>query len=436
METYLKLLEEFIKFKSISTDDSYKPEIDRAAEWLKSKLEGKGFDVELATGYGNPIIVASYQVDPGKNTCLVYGHYDVQPASIDDGWAEDPFTLRKTENRLYARGVIDNKGQHLVHLATIFNLIDSGGLNYNIKLMIEGDEETGSEKMEQFIKDYAEKLSADFSLISDGEVTQSRPVIELGFRGGFNSTLTIITSDKDLHSGAYGGLAPSAAHELVKLLSKIFGAEDKVLIPEFYKDVATVTSNEAKLNSSQPFSVEEYKTITGVKALFNASATDPYTQNGLVPAIEVTGISAGYNGTGYRNSIPATASAKINFRLVANQDPYKIAELFEVFVKENLPDYCEYKFEAVQHYLGIKLDMNEPHIIEAARVLEEVYGSKPLYKYVGGGLPIVTYFAQMLKIPAVAVPLANEDCNMHAVDENFDINYLNKALKFSKLFFS
>lgn len=179
---YKKQLSEFITYKSISTDKSYKSEIEGVVKWLEDTFKENEFAVNVVHGYGNPIVVARYEVSNLYETCLIYGHYDVQPANKEDGWRSDPFELIEDNGRLYARGVVDNKGQVLIHMATIFSLIKEKNLNQNIVFMIEGDEETGSPKMPQFIKDHAELLNADYALISDGE-RGDVPTIEVGFRG-------------------------------------------------------------------------------------------------------------------------------------------------------------------------------------------------------------------------------------------------------------
>lgn len=430
MNTYKSLLQQAIQFRSVSTDPQFAPQIEGMVSWLSETLQKKGFAVERFEGYANPIILGTYTTDKNAKTCLLYGHYDVQPANIQDGWNTEPFEVHEDENRFYARGVVDNKGQFLIHLATIFDLIDQNKLKYNIKFLIEGNEETGSPKIAQCIKDNHEKLACDFVLISDGEITGKSPVIELGFRGGANTTLTIQTATNDLHSGIYGGIAPSAAHELSKFISTLYDEKNKITIPHFYDDVDPISEKPT------PFNKHEYENITGCKTLLHEEKIDPALQTGLRPSIQVTGISTGYTGEGYRNSIPAKAIAKINFRLVKSQDPQKIMEQFEYYIKKTLPDYVSYTFEITDPYEGIKLDINNEYVQKAQEKLTEAFQTQPLHKYSGGGLPIVTLFNDLLKVPQVLVPLGNEDCNMHGVNENFDKAILEKALLFSNNFFS
>lgn len=436
MDKYKELLKEFISLKSISTDSSYQEQINEAADWLKKQFESHGFKVEVVEGYGNPVVVAYYEVSPENETCLVYGHYDVQPADKSDGWESEPFELTERDGRLYARGAIDNKGQVLVHMVNLFELIESGRLVYNVKFMIEGNEETGSPELERFFKEKVQLLKADFVMLSDGEIKEDYPTVAVGFRGGFNSTLTIKTSTTDLHSGLYGGAAPSSSSVLAQILNDLHDQDGKVTIDGFYDDVEEINDIIKERNASIPFSEENYKKVSGTKALKTEPGYDLFTQVGLRPAAIITGIQSGYTGEGYRNSVPAISKAKINFRLVKNQVPDQIAELFKKHIAKAVPEYADYELEITDPYEGTKLNPENKYTQKAEKILEEEFGKKVIFEYSGGGLPIVTLFDEIMKIPQVVVNLANEDCGMHAPNENFNIEILEKGFNFSRRFFS
>ncbi len=436
LQTYQKILREFISFPSISTDSNFVSALRQTADFLQRLFQQHGFDCQRIEGYGNPMIVARYIVDPSFKTCLIYGHYDVQPANQDDGWASDPFAVVEKDGRLIARGIIDNKGQVLVHMATIFDLISAESLGYNVVLFLEGNEETGSPAMEQFVRDHRQLLQADFALISDGEISGGHPIIEAGFRGGFNSTLTVKTGHTDLHSGIYGGASPNAAFELSKFLAQLFDDNNRVTIVNFYDQVDEISVELRKQNKMIPFQFDEHQKTTGNKALVNEPEHDFYTQVGLRPTIQITSLSSGYMGEGYRNGIPYQASVKINFRLVKNQQPDIIVQQFQEHVRLFFPQHVEIDLVINDPYEGIKLNLDNDYVVKAKNVLEQVFGKQVFFKYSGGGLPIVTYFDQILSIPQVLVPLANEDCNMHAVNENFELEQLEKSLEFSRIFFS
>jgi len=430
MKTYKLLLQQAIQFRSVSTDSKFLPQIEGMVTWLAETFQKHNFKVERFEGYANPIILASYEINQNAKTCLVYGHYDVQPAEKSEGWDSEPFEVYEDNERLYARGVVDNKGQVLVYIATVFDLINQNKLKYNVKFILEGNEETGSPRIADCIKDHKDKLACDFVMISDGEISGQSPVIELGFRGGANTTLTLKTASNDLHSGIYGGIAPNAANQLAKFLASLYDDQNKITVPNFYDEVDEITE------TATTFSKEEFEKITGCKAVLNEPEIDPSLQTGLRPSIQVTGIQSGYTGDGYRNGIPAKAVAKINFRLVKSQDPEKILKQFEEYIKKTLPPYVSYTFETTDPYEGIKLDINNEYVHEAEKILEQSFSTKPIRKYSGGGLPIVTLFNELLKVPQVLVPLGNGDCNMHGANENFDKKILQKALDFSEKFFT
>lgn len=416
--TYRTFLDEFIAFRSISTDPLCKDEMTNTAAWLKEQFASRGFTVDVIEGYGNPIVVARF--DAGREeTVLIYGHYDVQPAEKADGWSGDPFLVRDDGERLYARGIVDNKGQVLVHIATVFDLIEEDALGHNIVFMIEGDEETGSDLLSQFLADHRDLLAADWALISDGETTGGKMTLELGFRGGFNATVFVTTSHTDLHSGLYGGATPSAAWTLSHFLAGLHDDRNVVAIDHFYDDVDPIDEATREKNLHIPFSEEEFKRLSGTKALKLPEGADFHSQVGLQPTVEITGVQSGYTGDGYKNAIPARATAKINFRLVASQDPRTIAEQFTVYARRMISDYADVTVEIGGMHDSVKLTADEPCVERVAGIIKTITGEEPLNKFCGGGLPIVAEIKCALGIPQVLLPLANEDCAMHGVNENF-----------------
>lgn len=434
--TYQNIVGELLKFKSISTDPAYQKDIHATAKWLVNLFHQSGFQARAVENYGNPIVVASYVVDESAPTALIYGHYDVQPAVFEEGWESDPFTLTQRNGRLYGRGVIDNKGQVSVHIASIFSLIENGELSQNVIFMIEGDEETGSPLLSQFVRDHTDLIRANYVVVSDGEVVGGQPVLERGYRGCFNATLSLTTSNTDLHSGMYGGAVPSASHELMYVLSQMVSADGNIAIPTWNEDVPVVDKATLQDHARLPFSEEEFQRITGVKKRFSRNGYDFCTQTTRQPSLVVTGIQTGYTGVGYRNSVPSQAVAKLNFRLAPGQDPERLLNLLRKYLKEALPSYVDFVLETDDPSAGIEISLTEPVIQEAQAILKSVYGQDPLRKFVGGTIPIVSDFAQILKVPQVLVPLANEDCAMHAANENFDLEHLEHGLAFSEAFFS
>lgn len=433
LETYKRLLREFLSFKTISTLES-STEVDKAVEWLKRLFDGAHFDTKVVDGFDNPVLISSKVVNPDFPTVLIYGHYDVQPANVDE-WGSDPFLLREENGRLYGRGVIDNKGQMLVHVVSVLELLEIGGLTFNVKFLIEGNEETGSPNIGKLIEKHKDDLTNDFVLISDSAMIRNHPTIELSLRGTFNTTLTIKTSDRDLHSGLFGGSVPNASHVAAQFIASMF-KDEKIAYQEFYSEVEPIESSFREAALSIPMSETEYRKLTGTKALTTEEGENFFSQVGLRPTIQVTGFESGYAGSGYRNSVPSQVILKFNFRLVPNQDPEKVLSDFKNYVKSVLPEYVDFEFAVPESTEGavkpIRLPLGRKYLKHTERILSEVYKKQLYFEFNGATLPIVLDLHNILKTEIVMVALANHDCNMHAVDENFDLQSLQKALEFSK----
>jgi len=325
----------------------------------------------------------------------------------------------------------------MIHIATVLALIEKGLLKYNIKFMIEGDEETGSPYLEKFVRDHQDLLACDTIVVSDGEIFGDHtPTIGASFRGGCNMTLTLRTADVDLHSGLRGGIAPNSAYEATKLLSKLYNEHHEITIPGYYNTVAQITEAMLENNRSLPFDEEDLKKMSGIKALLVQRGYDPATANGLMPTIQISGMQSGYTGVGYRNAIPHKTMIKMNFRFAPGQDPDEMIGIFKNRVTGELPEYVTSTIEISDPYAPIMLITDHPEVARAAKILSEVYSKEAVYRYVGAAIPVVGVFQSLLQIPVIIADLGNEDCNMHGVGENFRLSCIEKGLEFSRLFFS
>lgn len=435
--TYKKLLSEFVVCKSISTDSEYISEIDKTVKWLQNIFESHKFTVKILSGpTTNPVVFASYQTSPNTPTVLVYGHYDVQPASQEDGWDADPFTVVEKDNKLIARGIVDNKGQIMIHIYTVLELIKQKKLKYNVKFLIEGNEETSNPDLPQIMRDNKELLKTDYVLVSDGELVDGKPAIEASLRGGFNLTLTYTSANNNVHSGIYGGAIPNAAYELTKVLSKLYDENNTITIPGFYENVDEISDEQLQNNSKISQTSEKLLDHIGVEQLKTEKGYDFYTQTGQRPTLQITGIKTGYIGNGYANIVPAQAEARINFRIVASQKPEDVIKSFENFIAHNSPKYLKYQITTNGLHNPVKIDLNSEIMRKVQDDLEKAYGEKPVIRYVGGAIPFVGDIKEIFGINTILVPLANDDCNMHGANENFKIDLIQKGLTFSKLFFS
>lgn len=432
--TYKALLAEFIACKSISTDPSFQSEMKKTVVWLKNLLSRNGFKVKLIEGkHSNPLIIAQLRHNPKLPTVLVYGHYDIQPAEMADGWASDPFTLTERSGRLIARGVVDNKGQILAHIVSVIDAHQAKSLAYNVVFVIEGNEESGNVDIAAQVKAHRKELACDFAVISDGEIVGDYPVIEASLRGGGNIRVQYTTAPSDQHSGLYGGTIPSAAYELTRVLASLRDAKNRVAVPGFYKGAPAITKAQ-RANNLELGECASVTKLTGTRALVTEAGIDPYSQIGLRPTLEVTGIRSGYTGEGFKNIVPGHAEARINVRTVAGQDSKQVVNAVVSYLKKMTPAYVKATITAKDPYPAIALPVDSPEARKVSALLERAYGKKVLRKYVGGGIPVVHDFVTGLRVPVLLVSFGNDDCNMHGINENFRIGHIKKALAFCKAF--
>ncbi len=436
LAAYYQILKELIAMQSISVDIEHMNDNEKIAIYLNAMLYDNGFISEIVHGYGNPLVLGKFSVDKSLPTMLLYGHYDVQAADANEWRNHDPFSLYIGKDKIYGRGVADNKGQFLIHLLTIFDLIQSKKLWYNVIVLLEWNEETGSQYIENFLVDYRQDLLSDFCLISDSYIIGDTPCIDAGYRWWVNAKLKIITANTDLHSWLYGWVVPNAIHEMNKILSKLYDINNKITIPYFYYDVEDVPFDVLVKNKKMKTDTQKLMTDTWIKTIFKDKDTDMLTQIWLKPTIQVTWISGGHVGDGYKNAIPNIAHAHINFRIVKNQTPRKVLGAFDQRLQTTLPEYLEYELEVGTVYEAVKIDTNNFYIKKAETVLQQVFGQQVFYKYSGGGLPIVDVLDRVLSTKPVLIPLVNEDCNAHGVNENFDIDLIEKWFQFAYGFMS
>ncbi len=432
---YYKLLKEYIWFKSISTnpDKQFSIEIQNCAKRLNDLFKSHNFKVQIINDYGNPIIIASYEVNKELETWLIYGHYDVQSANQIEWRKEDPFNLYMRKDKIIWRWVVDNKWQTLIHMINIFQLIKEWKLAYNIIFVLEWEEEIWSNGIDKFIQENSKKIKADFIMVSDGNIIQDMPVIESWFRWWFNAKLEIQTANTDLHTWIYGGVIPNAIEELNKLFSKLHDINNQVTIPYFYYEAEEVSAIQKTINKQIPFNSSSLEDSFDIKHT-KLQNIDFYSKTGLTPCVEITGISWGHTDY-FKNSVPNKATANINFRLVYNQKCDTIKNLFEERIKNTLPKHITYKLSFDLCNKAIKLNNNNKYSQKARILLEKIYNNKVINIYSGWSLPIISTFQEHITSNILSIPLANEDCNMHWINENFKTDLIDKGFQFSYNFF-
>lgn len=420
----------FLRFKSISSENEYAPEVRACANWLKEYVHQSGFQTELWETSGHPVIFASnLQAGPGKPTLLIYNHYDVQPVDPLEEWDSPPFEPHIKDGVVFARGAQDNKGQcfYVIQaLRAIFTLEKKFPIN--IKLCIEGEEEFSSSGLSGILPSKQKELKADYLAIVDlGMKNENHPAITLGVRGILAMDLEVEDTTTDLHSGGHGGIAYNPIHALVGLLAKLRDPAGKITVPHFYDDVKPLSESEKKrLNFD--FDEKEYHSIFGTRPLGGETEYTPFERAWVRPTIEINGIAGGYAGSGFKTVIPARARAKISCRLVPDQKPEKIGELVAKFLQENAPEGMKV---SVHLHKGtgkaLRSDPNSKGVHAFAKGYETVYKKPCEFILQGGSIPIVTELAETCKGEPVLIGLGLPGDKIHAPNEHFSLDRLEKG---------
>jgi len=420
-----KLLEEyltFLRFPSISADPARREDLRLCADWLVKEISDSPMEVEVWNQDDAPIIFASYmEAGPKQPTLLIYNHYDVQPVDPIDLWHNDPFKPTKVGNLIYARGAQDNKGQCFYVLSALkLYLRHRKMLPINIKWIIEGEEEFGSQALSRLVKEKAQKLECDYLLIVDLAMRdQNHPAITLGTRGITTMEVDVKATKGDLHSGSHGGLAYNPLHALSEILSSLRDKRGVIQVPGFYDDVTTPKAEElAKINFA--FSAEDYKDQFGALPTGGEKGFSPLERNWLRPTLEINGIGGGYQGPGGKTVIPALAHAKLSCRLVPNQEPKHIASLVKNYIEAQAPEGVEVAVtihEGMGKPVRTSLDSGIIKALEAACIA--VWRKHPEYILEGASIPVVSDFKEHLKgeIGMFGVGLPSD--NIHAPNECF-----------------
>lgn len=439
-EKYLEELKEFLKLKSISSEPEYKEEVRKTAMWLKIHLSKIGFEkTQIFETKGHPIVYAEW-LGAGENakTVLIYGHYDVQPVDPIEEWKTPPFEPTVIDNKLYARGTADDKGQIFAHIKGIeshFKIF--GKLPVNVKLLIEGEEEVGSSNIEDFIKENKELLKCDTVLISDTEwYTFGLPSICYALRGISFVEVKVIGPNRDLHSGSYGGAVDNPIFVLAKMLSKLKDENGKILIPGFYDDVMKVSEEERKHFKNLPFSEDEFKKDIDVEELSGEFDFSVLERIWIRPSIDVNGIKGGYTGEGMKTIIPSEAIAKISMRLVPNQDPRDITEKLTNYLISIAPKSVKVNVTSYHGGNPVITPIDNPGIKAAVKALEVAFNRKPVFMREGGSIPVTDVFSKVLGAPPVLMGLGLPDDNIHAPNEKINLENFYGGIKASAVFLS
>ena len=426
-DAHLNELYEFLRIPSVSTKSEHKADIERAAKWVADKLRAAGMEtVEIVPTKMHPLVYAEAQPAPGKPTVLFYGHYDVQPPEPLDLWTSPAFEPTVRDGNLYGRGTADDKGQVHIHLKALESLNKAlGKLPINVKVLIEGEEEVGSESLWDYVENNKARLKADALVVSDTSmIARGVPSITYALRGLNYYQIEITGPAQDLHSGVFGGAVPNPLTILCELFAKLHDKNFRVTVPGFYDDVATLSRAERKALHSLPWKEKEFRKTVGAPALCGEKGYSIIEQLWSRPTLDLNGIWGGYTDEGAKTVIPSVAHAKFSTRLVPNQDPDKIARLVEKHIRKLLPKTVQCKFEVLSKGKPWAAPYTHPIFLTAQHALEKGFGRKAVFIREGGSIPFVTQMHDTFKVPCVLIGFGLPDENAHAPDEHIALeNY-------------
>jgi acetylornithine deacetylase/succinyl-diaminopimelate desuccinylase-like protein len=437
-----RLLEElktFLRIPSISTLPEHAADVQKAAGFVAKSLEAAGLEnVEIIPTAKHPLVYADWLHAPGKPTVLCYGHYDVQPPDPLELWTSPPFEPTIRDGNLYARGSADDKGQMYMHVKAVEALrAVHGKLPLNLKFLIEGEEEVGGESVAKYVAENPVKLKADVALVSDTALyAEGIPTLCIGLRGLVYTEIEAKGPARDLHSGLYGGSAPSAVFGLVELLAKLKNAEGVIQIPGMYDDVEPPAPAEKQSWESLPFDEKAFLAREiGASSLTGESQYTVLERVWARPTLEVHGIAGGFTAAGAKTVIPATATAKVSMRLVPNQDPDKIVAAYKKFVHENTPTGIQTEVRVLSAGPAVMVNPDHPAIDVAARAFRDILGRETVFVRSGGSIPIVGDFARHLGIPTILMGFGLPDDGLHSPNEKYKLsNYYSGIMTIAHFF--
>ena len=442
-ERFLNELFDLLKLPSVSADSAYEKDVIATAKFVANSLEKAGCtQVELCETKGYPIVYAEKLVDPKLPTVLVYGHYDVQPADPIELWDSPPFEpLIKTtelhpEGAIFARGACDDKGQMYMHIKALEFMTSTDQLPCNVKFMIEGEEEVGSENLGAFVAEQSEKLSNDVILISDtGMISKDTPSITTGLRGLSYVEVEVTGPNRDLHSGIYGGAVANPINILSKMIASLHDANNRITIPGFYDKVEELSKGERAAMAEAPFSLENYKKALDIEAVYGENGYSTNERNSIRPTLDVNGIWGGYTGEGAKTVIASKAYAKISMRLVPNQDHHEITALFKTHFESIAPEGVRVKVTPHHGGQGYVTPIDNIGYQAASKAYFDTFGKNPIPQRGGGSIPIVALFEEHLKSKTILMGFGLNSDAIHSPNEHYGVfNYL-KGIETIPLFY-
>jgi acetylornithine deacetylase/succinyl-diaminopimelate desuccinylase-like protein len=436
-ERFREQLFDLLRIPSVSTSPDHKDEVARAAEWLREELQRIGLHVQIFPTERHPIVYAEW-LGAGQSapTVLIYGHYDVQPAAVGDGWYSEPFEPEVREGRIYARGSSDDKGQVFAHIKAAEALLATGKPPVNLKFLIEGEEEIGSIHLDKFIQENHDLLKADVCVISDsGMPTPDQPSIVYALRGIITLELDIFGPANDLHSGTYGGAVHNPLQALAEIIAQLHTPDRRVTVPGFYDDVLPLSESERAELHTSAWTEEYWRETTGVAQSWGEAEFAIHERTGARPTLEINGMAGGFLDTGFKGVLPARAWAKISCRLVADQDPEKIGELVKDYIEQLTPPTVRSVVRVLQGSAPSFVNIQTPAMQAAITAYEKGWGARPIFMREGGSIPVVGEFQSELDLPVILMGFGLNNDGAHGPNEHLELEMFHKGIQTAIYFY-
>jgi succinyl-diaminopimelate desuccinylase len=424
---------DLLRIPSVSTDPEHAGDVRRAADFVAKDLGNIGLEAEVIPTAGHPVVYAEWLGAAGAPTVLVYGHYDVQPPDPLELWITPPFEPTVRDGNLYARGATDDKGQMMTHVKSVEAWMKTEGrLPVNVKFLIEGEEEIGSEHLAPFVRAEAARLAADYCVISDTcQFAAGVPAITYGLKGIVYYEVRLRGPARDLHSGSFGGSVANPANALARMLGALVDGGGRVQVPGFYDDVAPLADWERRQFAELPFDEAAYKRQHGVEALFGEEGYTTLERRWARPTCDVNGLFGGFRGEGSKTIVPAEAGAKVSFRLVPHQDPKKITAAFRGFLAGLCLPGIQMEVREFHNSPAVLTPVDSPAVQAAGRAIEQGFGTQPVFIREGGSIPVVTTFHEALGLDTLLLGWGLPDDNTHSPNEKFCLADFHRGIKAS-----
>jgi acetylornithine deacetylase/succinyl-diaminopimelate desuccinylase-like protein len=432
-ERFQDELFEMLRIPSLSGDPAYADEIRRMAEWLAAHFRDLGLaKVEVMPTAGHPVVYGEWLgAGADKPTVLVYGHYDVVPAEMEDGWKTPPFEPVVKDGRVYARGATDDKGQLFIHVKALESYLKTAGAApVNVKFLMEGEEEVASPNLRPFIEANLDLLKSDVCVISDSSMrTIEEPAITHSLRGMTYIEVEVSGPTDDLHSGFFGGAVHNPALALVEILAKLYNTDNTIAVPGFYDDVVALTQDERDMIAKTAMNEAQLKEATGVPAPWGDARYSIGERVSARPTLDVNGMWSGWTGPGPKTIIPARAGAKLSSRLVADQDPHKVFEQLKQYIESIAPPTVTVKVSLLTTGEPALIPYDLPEMQAAARAYERGWGAKPVFTRGGGSIPIVADIRNLMQIPVVMMGYGLDSDGLHAPNEHYSLEMFQRGIE-------